>query len=204
MDSPARETDVSLVGAAFVVEGALVVVALLVGWLFGRPPLGKIAWTLAGVTTGLLATIPMVVGLVLLDRFPFGPLKKLDAVMRKSILPLFRAASLLDLLLISLLAGLGEELLFRGVLQDALARAFGSPPWALVVASIVFGLAHSITATYVVLAALMGAYFGVLYLSTGNLLVPIVTHAAYDFVALVYLLREAPVVDPDGGDEWLF
>ena len=39
------------------------------------------------------------------------------------------------------------------------------------------------------LAGLIGIYLGWLLAATDNLLVPIVAHAAYDFLALVYLLH---------------
>src|SRR5205085_12118606 len=101
---------------------------------------------------------------------------------------LFQRGTLLDLAAISVLAGFGEEMLFRGVLQDLLSRWLG--PWpALAFASVLFGLLHLITPTYAVLAALMGAYLGWLYARTGNLLVPIMTHTLYDFFALSYIVR---------------
>jgi membrane protease YdiL (CAAX protease family) len=37
---------------------------------------------------------------------------------------------------------LSEEFAFRGILQQGLARATGSPVWGLVIASVVFGLCH--------------------------------------------------------------
>jgi membrane protease YdiL (CAAX protease family) len=40
-----------------------------------------------------------------------------------------------------------------------------------------------------IVATVIGAYLGVLWLWTGNLMTPIVVHALYDFVALIYLLR---------------
>jgi membrane protease YdiL (CAAX protease family) len=60
----------------------------------------------------------------------------------------------------------------------------------------VFGLAHPISTTYAVLASLIGIYLGFLFVATDNLLVPIVTHAAYDFLALVYLLSGQPAPTP--------
>jgi uncharacterized protein len=42
---------------------------------------------------------------------------------------------------------------------------------------------------YLWLATLIGAYLGGLYCWSGNLLVPIVAHAVYDFAALVIFLR---------------
>ena len=41
------------------------------------------------------------------------------------------------------------------------------------------------------------AYLGWLWLASDNLLVPIVTHAAYDFAALVYLLRRGVLAASD-------
>jgi membrane protease YdiL (CAAX protease family) len=40
-----------------------------------------------------------------------------------------------------------------------------------------------------IIAALIGLYSGLLWIWTGNLITPMITHAAYDFVALVYFLR---------------
>ena len=62
-------------------------------------------------------------------------------------------------------------------------------PLALLLASLLFGLAHAITRTYVVLATVFGIYLGWLWTASGNLLVPIVAHALYDFVALSALVR---------------
>ena len=65
-------------------------------------------------------------------------------------------------------------------------------PWpGLAVASLLFGLLHPITPTYVAIAALLGAYLGAVWLATGNLLTVIVAHALYDFVALVICPRPA-------------
>ncbi|MFC1597814.1 lysostaphin resistance A-like protein, partial [Planctomycetota bacterium] len=62
----------------------------------------------------------------------------------------------------------------------------------LAVAAILFGLAHPITPGYVLLAGLMGLYLGWLQITCGNLLVPIMAHAVYDFLALVYLVKIRP------------
>ncbi len=56
-------------------------------------------------------------------------------------------------------------------------------------AAVAFGLAHPLTRLYVVGAAVLGAYLGCCFALTGNLLVPVVTHAAYDFLVLVVLVH---------------
>jgi membrane protease YdiL (CAAX protease family) len=83
-------------------------------------------------------------------------------------------------------------LLFRGLAQAGLARLIGGEygPWiALVAVAALFGVCHWLNTTYAVLAMLAGLYFGLLLLLTGSLWTPIVAHAAYDFIALVYLVR---------------
>jgi membrane protease YdiL (CAAX protease family) len=110
--------------------------------------------------------------------------------------PLFGDCGVGDLALIALLAGLGEELLFRGLLQGALALWL--EPWAAVaLTGVLFGLMHPITPAYFVLATLAGVYLGWAALAGGNLLVPVVAHAVYDFVALLYLLRRPPPSEPE-------
>lgn len=208
MNSTAGESRTSVVALALAVEGGLVLVAVVVGWLVGQSPLARIDWTLRGTWLGLAAATPMIAALVLVTRWPIGPFAQLEEYMRRAILPLFRSCSLLELALISALAGLGEEMLFRGVAQAGLERASDSAWLALMVASLLFGLAHLITPTYAILAGLIGVYLGWLFLASDNLLVPIVTHAAYDFVALVFLLHdgETPQIDHAAadqfGDEW--
>ncbi|MEX0676651.1 MAG: CPBP family intramembrane glutamic endopeptidase [Pirellulales bacterium] len=208
MKTDVNESRRTVFGTAVAVEGGLVLLALVVGWLLGQPPLEQIEWTMRGALVGLAAAVPMVAALVLVTRFPLGPLADLENVVRRLIVPLFRSSRLVDLAAICALAGLGEEMLFRGVAQAGIERASGSPWLALSLASVLFGLAHPITRTYAVLAGLIGVYLGWLLVASGNLLVPIVTHAAYDFLALVYLLRASetpPHAEPAAeayGDEW--
>ena len=88
--------------------------------------------------------------------------------------------------MIAALAGIGEETLFRGVIQAAVAQHVGGPRgvWlGLLVAAVLFGLLHPVTPMYAVLAGAIGLYLGWLWLVGGNLLLPIVTHGVYDFVA---------------------
>ena len=195
---------------AVVFEGSLAVVAGLIGWGLGRSPLVGIAWTWAAwpdqavaALAGAAAALPMLLGLALVDRFPFGPLKELKDFMDRRVVPLFQRTSVWQLALIASVAGVGEELLFRGLLQHALSELIGAPygVWiGLLAASAVFGACHWLTHTYAVLAALIGVYLGALLLLTGNVLAPIVAHGLYDFVALVYLVRNRHAsVGRDGG-----
>jgi membrane protease YdiL (CAAX protease family) len=91
---------------------------------------------------------------------------------------LFASSTVVDIFLISLLAALAEELLFRGVIQAKCG---------IIAASILFGLLHSVTPAYILLATLIGFYIGLLYNCFQSLLIPIQLHCIYDFGALIYL-----------------
>jgi membrane protease YdiL (CAAX protease family) len=178
----------TIVLLAILVEGGLIVVAWLLGWLLGQPPLRTFAWDYAGALWGLAGTLPMALLFLLILRWPVGPLRPIRRFSEEVLRPMLAPCSVLDLLGISVLAGLGEEMLFRGVLQAYFSQWAG--PWAgLALASVLFGLMHFITFTYAVLAALMGAYLGAVWYWTGNLLPPVLMHALYDFLVLLYLLR---------------
>ena len=102
--------------------------------------------------------------------------------------------------IIALLAGLGEEALFRGVLQTSLAGTMNV--WlAVCLIGALFGLVHYVSTTYAIYAGLVGVYLGVLHILTGNLLVPILIHAVYDFVALTYLVHFRSLPTPSSSEE---
>lgn len=192
------------VKVALLFEGGLALLALAVGWLLGfSPAVGMTAegsetrGQLEAIGWGLVATGPLVLALAALDRFPIGPIVKLRELTEEVVLAMFRGASVLQLAVVSIAAGLGEELLFRGLVQAGLAQLIGGPlaPWiALAVASVLFGVCHWLNTTYAILAMLAGAYFGLLLLLTGNLWTPIVAHAAYDLLALIYLVRPGHLI----------
>ena len=185
MDPPGRRHAISL---ALGFEGGLLLLAWLLGWLFSQPPLAQTRWNWGDFGTGAAATVPLLLGLWICIRWPFGPLRRIKGISEEFIRPLFRACTVVDLALISLVAGLGEEMLFRGVVQGVSDRWLGVG-WGLLIGSVLFGLVHLITPTYAVLATLCGVYFGVLVMLTDNLLAVIVPHALYDFVALLYIVR---------------
>jgi len=180
-------------------EGGLGLLALALGWLLGVWPIPGIertgiAWEaqFPALLWGLAATGPMLLGFWMMERFPWGPLADLQRDVERLVIPLFRECSIVELALLSLAAGVGEEMLFRGLFQHGLAEWLG-PPWgawiALGVASVVFGLAHMLSVTYAILATVIGLYLGLLLIWNENLLVPAIAHGLYDFVALCYLVR---------------
>jgi len=166
----------------------LLVLAWAAGRWLGISPGERVHLTPGALTFGVAAVLPLLLGLRWTLTTRLSPVRRLVDLVEKQLGPLLASTSVTELALLATLAGLAEELLFRGVIQEGLTRTLpaGGP---LLVASVVFGLAHFVTPTYAVLAAVAGLYLGALYVLQGNLLVPIVAHALYDFVALLYLVR---------------
>jgi membrane protease YdiL (CAAX protease family) len=173
---------------ALAFEGGLAAMALVLGSLSKHPPTGQIHVSWQVGVWGLIATSPLILLMLWSARSAWPPLELLRQEIDRVIVPLFAECSLLELALIAALAGFGEEMLFRGVLQTNLADLWN--PWlALAVASTAFGLLHLITPIYALLAGLIGAYLGYLLILGDNLLLPISVHSLYDFVALTFLVR---------------
>jgi membrane protease YdiL (CAAX protease family) len=172
-------------------EGSLAPLAALLGWLLGQPALAGFAWRAEDAGIGVLATLPML-GLFLIGQtWPVGPFRAIKRFFDEEARPVLAGCNWSDLALVSLAAGVGEEMLFRGVFQGALSHWLGDAPgW--VAASLLFGLLHPISPSYIALAAVMGAYLGGVWRYNGNLLTVMVAHAVYDFVALWLLLRKEP------------
>lgn len=161
-------------------------------WAAGRwldiSPLERIQLAPAGFGVGILAAVPLLLGLRWTLTTGWNPVRRLVALVVEQLGPLLARRSPVELALLACLAGFAEEVLFRGVLQVGLARIM-SPSVALVLASAAFGLAHFITPTYALLAGLAGLYLGGLLLLQGSLTAPIVAHALYDVVALNCVVR---------------
>jgi uncharacterized protein len=180
----------ALTAAAF--EGGLVVVAIALGWLLSQPPLRTFHFSLHHAALGIAATVPPLALFWLCVTCPWKPFETITHIVDELFAPLFRECSMAQLLIIAILAGLGEEMLFRGVVQAAIAHEIGGPRgvWlGLLIAAALFGLIHTVTPTYAMLAGLIGLYLGWLWLACGNLLAPIITHGLYDFLVLVYVVK---------------
>jgi uncharacterized protein len=186
---------------AAVFEATLAVLAVALGSLLEQPPLETFHASLQTLLWGSLATGPILVLLGLCLWLPFWPFAEVLRTVQNLLVPLFRQCTLAEMAVIAILAGLGEEMLFRGVLQPAMADWLhdllrGVPAvvpaidWlAAAAVAVVFGLVHAVNTGYALLATLIGFYLGWLWLVSGDLAVPIAAHALYDFLALVYLVK---------------
>lgn len=98
------------------------------------------------------------------------------------------AAERLGFVGLSLSAGVGEELVFRGFLIPALEAATGSLWLAVVVSSAVFGIVHTYQgASGAVRAGVLGLLLAVPFVATGSVLPSMIAHAALDIAAGLWL-----------------
>ena len=169
-------------------EGSLFVIAVAVGWVVKKQVLGALLWRAADALLGITGAIPLFMVFYWTMHSSLKPLAETRNFLETVVRPIFDQWRLPQLAAISILAGIGEESLFRAVAQGALGDVIEQMP-AMVVASMLFGAFHFVTVGYAVLATLIGLYLGCLWAYSGNLLVPVLTHAVYDFAALVYFLR---------------
>ncbi|MDG1897776.1 MAG: type II CAAX endopeptidase family protein [Fuerstiella sp.] len=169
-------------------EGALLLVAFALGFVVDVHPTAELVWSWQDFGIGLLATVPMLFLLAACFLSNANGLRQIREFLRETLGPLLDRCRIVDILFLALLAGICEEVLFRGLLYQWI-RAW-NPTLAIMVCNLLFALAHSITPLYAMLAGFIGLYLTALMTvdSTPNLLIPITAHAAYDFVAFLVIL----------------
>ncbi|MFV0446078.1 MAG: lysostaphin resistance A-like protein [Planctomycetaceae bacterium] len=174
---------------AAVFEGATLGIGVLLGWWSGTLTSSALRFPWADVGWGVLAVVPMLSLLVVA--------RDLRRQVREMMGAALAQCTWYDLIALALLAGLGEEVLFRGVLEPWIGR--WDPWFGLLLANILFGLAHAVSPNYFLFAALIGVYFSLLNrgwpgwggsLGQPNLLRPILAHALYDLIAFVVIVRD--------------
>lgn len=172
-------------------------IACTLWWLVGRPaslPMLVSAAPLTGnalvetLLWGLLPVLPLLAGFATLFYVNWRPLRELRETLGHGLRALFPTNRNFDILLVSLAAGVGEELLFRGFLQGWLTESFGLAAGVLL-ASLAFALAHSLSWAYAIFAFLAGLFFAYLFFASGSLVAVILTHGIYDYFAILYYLR---------------
>lgn len=101
---------------------------------------------------------------------------------------------LLGLFVIALLPAIGEELVFRGMLQPEIFRASGNHHIAIWVSAIIFSAFHMQFFGFVP-RVFLGALFGYLYVWSGNLILPMIAHFVNNgfSVLMMYLYQRGTI-----------
>ncbi len=179
---------------AVVSEVILVLIAYIVAWLFSV----EITWDVSfeALVIGAAAAAPLLIGNHLLWSWTRrNPDSVYARFSREVVVPLCKRASTLDALLIGILSGIGEEVLFRGTLTMLLIQ-WGGLWCAMAVSSIAFAWIHFIGNTkryggMIPLYAVVGAALWLVWYGTDSLAAAAATHATYNFLAIVWIRRLA-------------
>lgn len=110
---------------------------------------------------------------------------------------------ILGVFVIAVLAGLGEEIAFRGLLQPQLHKATGNIHFAIWTSAIFFSALHLQFYGFFP-RVFLGALFGYLYFWSGNLFVPIFAHFVNNFLAVsaIYFgLSEVPGMELENPEQ---
>jgi len=178
---PRRAIYVSSIVAIWTIALLCAMAAVLSGWPAGMLSLRPVGLELGLVWTGGVALLGLaVIASARLLRLPESPLVE-------RLIPRDNGERAL-FVIVSLSAGIGEELAFRGFLLPALQLATGSTGLAVAISSAAFGMLHSYQQPHGVLrATALGAALAAPVLATGSLLPAIAAHALIDLVAGLWL-----------------
>ena len=171
-------------------EASLAVVAVFLGWVADIDPFQNIYFSETAIAYGVIGTVPLFLMFLALERMQGESVVNIRKLLLNTLGPGLHRYHWTDLFMLAAIAGVSEELLFRGVIQPWIEASWGIAA-GLIVSNIIFGLVHAVTPLYAVLAAIVGIYLG-LSLDYGvdrNLLTPIIIHGFYDFLAFVALMR---------------
>ena len=101
----------------------------------------------------------------------------------------------LNLLMIGVIPAIGEEFLFRGVIQRILSNWTRNKHWGIIIAAFIFSLIHMQFYGFFP-RFLLGAMFGYLLVWSGSLWLPILAHFVFNTMQVIaYYLVSIKVID---------
>lgn len=182
----------TVVKLAIISESILISLSLLWIWALDLP--FPLALESEAIYYGFLTCLPMLTfNLLVFGKLSRGgsPYPIYGEFKKTVVIPLCGDQNLLSALVLAVFSGVGEELFFRGALFSQLQMWVPTLVSAIVVSAL-FSYVHfiGVMRRYWQLSLfyfLFGLYFCAIVLASKNLLAPIVTHALYNFGAIVYL-----------------
>lgn len=171
-------------------EASLVLVAVFLGWIAGIDPFENLYFSETAIAYGMIGTAPLFLMFLALEQMHGESIVKIRKLLLQTLGPGLHRYHWTDLFMLAAIAGVSEELLFRGVIQPWMESSWGMLA-GLIGSNMIFGLVHAVTPLYAVLAAFVGIYLGLSldYGGERNLLTPVIIHGLYDFLAFVTLMR---------------
>ena len=169
-----------------------------------KRPVKPLYWVL-GIAS-LIIAIPLVEYTGLINRqVNFGGLQKWMQSMEDEALQQIKfmlgkrtiSELITNIIFISLFAGIGEELFFRGVLQRLFIKAFKNPWLGIIVTAFLFSALHVQFFGFIP-RFLLGILLGAMYWYSGSLLVAIVAHFFYDAFFITWAYFQPQIIDDTG------
>ena len=97
-------------------------------------------------------------------------------------------------IVVAILPGIAEELVFRGFLQNILMKIIKNPHISIWLAAFIFSLIHG-SLLNLIPRMLMGAVLGYVYYYSQNIWIPIIVHAVNNAASIIYMkMLEAEIV----------
>lgn len=182
-------------------ELSLGFIAIILGAVIGINPRVHLprGWPLAQfdwlwIARSIAIAVPfaflLLVLVQLIGRLPLDALNRLEQITKNQLRSTLGPSTIPQLIILSLAAGVGEELLFRGLIQNTFLSLYSPTTLAealpaIICASIAFGFAHPISKSYILVTTLIGLLFGFVYWHYKDLLACVLAHALYDAALLI-------------------
>lgn len=182
--------------------GIVIFIAWRSKWNWAIFGFGKRGNPVSTILKGLWLTVPMFVGLSIIEPFLQAYFGALDLSSVAHIRGDFGAYVIL-MVIMWVFAAFGEELLFRGYYMQWFARLFGntSKAWLLsaLIMSAYFGVSHSYQGTAGIIAITLGSLYlsMIYYKNRDNLAIAALVHGFYDTIGLtlIYLNKDGVFSD---------
>ena len=172
------------------------------GWFYGLGLLAAMVWTAGGLLSGPICwtrgarsvspsdvALPILAGVALYGGFAAAKLMADQVPLLShsvdSVLARADAGPRVLALVVALVNGVGEEVLFRGALHDAFDH------YRSLRATVIYGVVTIATLNVALVAAavVMGSVFALERRASGGILAPILTHLSWSILVLFFLPR---------------
>ncbi|MEM9706169.1 MAG: CPBP family intramembrane glutamic endopeptidase [Pseudomonadota bacterium] len=182
----AEEADAASRFVALSLGGIAVgVIGVILTFLLHTNLVDQISFSLREIAAGLAAVAPPGLCLIWFANTKASSLARFRRSQAEFFSSIGFRFTWLRIICMATIAGVGEEILFRGAIQPWFATLMPMA-FALILSNVIFGALHWRTIIYAVVAGVVGLYLGALALLTGGLIAPIITHTVYDILALAY------------------
>lgn len=171
-------------------EASLIIVAVILGAFSEINPFENLKFSEQSVFYGIVGTFPLYLLFLTMEQMSIPSITNIRQLLIDTLGSSLHKHHWTDLLILAAIAGLSEEVLFRGVIQPWMETSWNASV-GLIASSVLFGLVHAVTPLYAILATLVSIYLGLSldYGGDRNLVTPVIIHGFYDFLAFLAIIK---------------